>query len=92
MANINDHFNQSFARQGTKLVNGIGIQNIEKGTYAAVQFVTECRPAYLTTHLEDGVEYGDTITYPAGMVLYLDIASIRLSAGEVAILYKRVPC
>ena len=93
MANINDHFNQSFARQGTKLINGaVSLPSIEKGTYVAVQFVTKCTPAFLTTHYEDGVEYGGGIVYPAGIVLYLDIRSIRLSAGEVAILYKRVPC
>ena len=91
MANINDHFNQSFARQGTKLVNGAAMPSIDKGTYAAVQFVTECTPVYLTTHLESGVAYG-SITYPAGLVLYIDVASIRLNTGEVAILYKRVPC
>ena len=55
MANINDHFNQSFARQGTKLVSGTSISNIPAGTYMAVQFITKATPPTLQTHYEPGV-------------------------------------
>lgn len=90
MANINDHFNQSFARQGTKLVSNTGISNIPKGTYMAVQFITKATPIILRTHYEPGIEYATT--YAQGIILYLDVSDIRLSSGEKAILYKRVPC
>jgi hypothetical protein len=91
MANINDHHNQSFARQGTKFLSGSQLNGVAKGTYVAVQFITDCTPGYLTTHFEPGVEYG-TIKYLAGTIIYIDVASIRLNSGEIAILYERVPC
>lgn len=91
MANINDHHNQSFARQGTKFLSGSSLPSVSVGTYVAVQFITDCTPVYLTTHFEPGVEYG-TIKYLAGTIIYIDVASIRLNSGETAILYERVPC
>ena len=91
MANINDHHNQSFARQGTKFLSGGFVVNISAGTYVAVQFITDCTPVYLTTHLEPGVAYGG-VKYLAGTIIYIDVASIRLNAGEVAILYEKISC
>ena len=91
MANINDHHNQSFARQGTKFLSGSSLPSVSAGTYVAVQFITDCTPVYLTTHLEPGVEYG-TIKYLAGTIIYIDVASIRLNSGEVAILYEKISC
>lgn len=91
MANINDHHNQSFARQGTKFFSNSSLPSVSAGTYVAVQFITDCTPVFLTTHFEPGVEYG-AIKYLAGTIIYIDVASIRLNPGEVAILYKRVPC
>ncbi len=91
MANINDHHNQSFARKGTKFLSGEALSDVSIGTYVAVQFITDCTPVYLTTHLEPGVEYG-TIKYLAGTIIYIDVASIRLNSPEVAILYERIPC
>jgi|14BtaG_2_1085337.scaffolds.fasta_scaffold15090_5 hypothetical protein len=90
MANINDHFNQSFARQGTKLVSGTSITNIPAGTYMAVQFITKATPTTLQTHYEPGVQY--TSAYAQGMILYIDVSDISLPSGQKAILYKRVPC
>ena len=92
MANINDHHNQSFARQGTKFLSGSYLSGVSAGTYVAVQFITDCTPVYLTTHFEPGVEYGGNVKYLAGTIIYIDVASIRLNSGETAILYKRIPC
>tara|TARA_R110000772_G_scaffold187227_1_gene298382 strand:+ start:162 stop:437 length:276 start_codon:yes stop_codon:yes gene_type:complete len=91
MANINDHHNQTFARRGTKFLSAAALPTVDAGTYVAVQFITDCTPVYLTTHFETGVAYGG-IKYLAGTIIYIDVASIRLNSGEVAILYKRVPC
>jgi len=93
MANVNDLHNQTIFRQGCKLVvYGDALTSIPAGTYCAIQFITDSRPAYLTTHYESGVAYGG-INYKAGTLLYLDVASLRLgAAGEAAILYKRIPC
>jgi len=91
MANINDHHNQSFARQGTKFISGTSLTNISAGTYVAVQFITDCTPDRLTTHFEPGVEYG-RVKYLAGTIIYIDVSSIRVNTDEVVILYERVPC
>ena len=90
MANINDHFNQSFARQGTKFLSGGDLRNIPAGTYMAVQFITKCTPTSLRTHYEPGAQY--TATYAQGMILYIDVEEIIIPQGEKALLYKRVPC
>lgn len=58
------------------------------GSFYAVQFITQCRPATFTVANGTGTFGG--VTYPAGTIIYGDITAITGGgAAEVFILYKK---
>lgn len=84
--NVNDLFNRQSASSGFKQVTGTAVQSEDPGTYFAVQFVTECTTSAFRFY---NSETQDITTFPAGLVVYGDVASIICSANNVYILYKK---
>lgn len=84
--NINDYFNQSLGRAGHEMITGAS-KTYAKGEIAAIEFVTECTPTTLTFHSGATGTYSG-VKYPAGFgMVYANINTITLPAGESAIVY-----
>ncbi len=87
MANINDHFNNSFAVRGSKIVTGNTAITASSGTFFAIQFITDCTPTAFTMQEGEGTYSG--VTYGEGTLIYGDVTAITAGAGETYILYKK---
>ena len=67
MANINDHFNNSFAVRGSKIVTGNTAITASSGTFFAIQFITDCTPTAFTMQEGEGTYSG--VTYGEGTLI-----------------------
>ena len=72
-------------------IGGMGSVIVTNGTatgsFYAVHFITQCRPAVFV--VADGTGTYSGLTYPAGTVIYGDITDLTVPNGEIAILYKK---
>ena len=77
--------NKGFAPNGCVMITGNAAQSVDKGTYFAVQFVTNCTPTTLTITNSTTVT---SVQHSKGTIIYGDITAITAGSGETYILYK----